>query len=243
MARYSSASWRPLPENANQGPMKPTQVILHSAVGSGSLYNFFNGRSNLECHFWVGLKGTVEQYMSTTVEADANFKANPRAISIETADNGHPDSFEWTSEQIAAIAKILVWANLVHHIPLAKCSDWDKPGIGYHTMFGAPGHWTPVAKSCPGTIRKKQFDKVLSVAKKLKSPGPDITVISFEIDATTTNQAAVKRVQKLVDVEVDGVFGPKTEKALKAWQRKHNLTPDGVFGQKSAKTAGFIWAG
>ena len=29
-------------------------------------------------------------------------------------------------------------------------------GIGWHVMFGAPGPWTPVAKSCPGPARVAQ---------------------------------------------------------------------------------------
>lgn len=42
---------------------------------------------------------------------------------------------------------------------------------------------------------------------------------------------AVKEIQRLIGVSpADGVFGPGTEAAVKAWQAKNGLTPDGVVG-------------
>lgn len=44
---------------------------------------------------------------------------------------------------------------------------------------------------------------------------------------------AVKELQRaLGGIAVDGVFGAKTEDAVKAWQRLHKLTADGVAGPK-----------
>ncbi|NQV00087.1 MAG: peptidoglycan-binding protein, partial [Parcubacteria group bacterium] len=37
--------------------------------------------------------------------------------------------------------------------------------------------------------------------------------------------------QGLLDDIADGIFGPITEAATKAFQRKHNLFPDGIVGQ------------
>jgi len=31
----------------------------------------------------------------------------------------------------------------------------------------------------------------------------------------------------------DGIFGPKTEEAVKAWQKNHGLVPDGIIGPKT----------
>jgi peptidoglycan hydrolase-like protein with peptidoglycan-binding domain len=41
---------------------------------------------------------------------------------------------------------------------------------------------------------------------------------------------SVSDLQRLLGVPVDGDFGPQTERAVKAFQRKHGLTPDGVVG-------------
>lgn len=43
----------------------------------------------------------------------------------------------------------------------------------------------------------------------------------------------VKQVQAKVGVIVDGNFGPKTEAAVRAFQRAHGLVPDGIVGPKT----------
>ena len=40
----------------------------------------------------------------------------------------------------------------------------------------------------------------------------------------------VKRLQQKLGIEADGEFGPKTEEALKAYQREHKLAVDGIAG-------------
>jgi peptidoglycan hydrolase-like protein with peptidoglycan-binding domain len=40
----------------------------------------------------------------------------------------------------------------------------------------------------------------------------------------------VKRLQAKLGVEADGQFGPKTEEALKAYQKQHGLAVDGIAG-------------
>ncbi len=43
----------------------------------------------------------------------------------------------------------------------------------------------------------------------------------------------VKQMQAKLGIVSDGVFGPGTAKAVKAWQEANGLTPDGVIGPKS----------
>lgn len=43
--------------------------------------------------------------------------------------------------------------------------------------------------------------------------------------------AAVRKIQKIVGVEDDGIFGPVTRKAVKRWQKKNGLTQDGKVGK------------
>jgi putative chitinase len=42
--------------------------------------------------------------------------------------------------------------------------------------------------------------------------------------------AEVQRMQQALKIAADGVFGPGTESALKAWQRSNGLTADGIAG-------------
>lgn len=43
--------------------------------------------------------------------------------------------------------------------------------------------------------------------------------------------------QRLIDVEADGDFGPKTEAATKAWQTAHGLSADGIVGPRTIAAA------
>lgn len=43
----------------------------------------------------------------------------------------------------------------------------------------------------------------------------------------------VKKVQKALHLIEDGIFGPLTEEAVKAYQREHNLKIDGIVGDKT----------
>lgn len=177
MARYPSGVWRPLREADDQPTMIATQVILHSAVdapGPTSLFGYFNRADvDLESHFYVALDGKVEQYVDTGHTADANRTANVRAISIETEDDGNPDQRPWSERQIAALVRLVDWCCRTHGIPRRIVRAHDAPGIGWHSMFGAPSKWTPVAgKTCPGRSRIAQIPGLVRAVVALDAPTP-----------------------------------------------------------------------
>jgi len=149
-----------IPPGSNDPRIKARAAIVHVADMLGpSLYEFFRDRSGgIESHFYIRLDGTLEQYRDTDYQADANLDANDFAISIETEGKA---AGKWTDAQLVTLKRLFTWLHQVEDIPLRKIQHWDGAGIGYHTLFGAPSHWTPVAKSCPGPERKVQFDEVL----------------------------------------------------------------------------------
>ena len=180
-----------LPESHTQPGIVPRIAILHSAASRGSLYNFFRNSSNLESHFWVSEAGRIEQYVDTNVRADANLDANGFAISIETESS--PSATErWAPAQAAALVRLLDWICDEHRMPRRLTPTWDGSGIGYHIQFGAPGPWTPVAKSCPGPARIVQArnEIIPAVAAYATQPAPgeltvsDITAILAKIAET-----------------------------------------------------------
>lgn len=156
------AAVRLLPENYQQRRIRPIGLIFHSIVGSAeAAYGKFLNSSTLESTFIVRKDGGIIQLMDTTVQADANYLANTLYGSVETEDNGHPDIDPWTEPQLQALIKIGLFYHHTHGVPITRVRYHGDPGIGYHTMFGAPGPWTPVAKSCPGRARIAQFDRLL----------------------------------------------------------------------------------
>lgn len=160
MSIYPRAVRKLIAPGDNDPRITPRVAILHVDAGNASsLFDFFKFRSGgIESHFFIKRDGTCEQYRDTSWEADANYLANPFAVSIETQGFG---SGTWTDPQLNAIKSLLVWLHTDHAIPLVKCPKWDGAGVGYHVQFGAPGKWTPYAKSCPGPARIAQFENVL----------------------------------------------------------------------------------
>lgn len=151
-----------IPPPSNDPPIKPRVAILHVDAGNAfSLYDFFRNRSGgIESHFHVRKDGVIEQYRNIFWQADANRSANDFAVSIETQGLG---AGTWNDAQMASIKRLLIWLNEETDgaIPLRKVDAWNGSGIGYHVQFGAPGPWTPVAKSCPGPDRVRQYHDVI----------------------------------------------------------------------------------
>jgi hypothetical protein len=160
MAWCPFAIHKPLSENHWQGSITPRAVILHTAVsGASSLFGFFQNNSNLESHFYVRNDGTIEQYMDTGIRADANKNANDFAVSIETQDDRVIKP--WTAQQVDALVRLVSWICNVHGIAKRQIPSAYGEGIGWHVQFGAPGPWTPVSKSCPGSPRIEQTKNVI----------------------------------------------------------------------------------
>ena len=184
MALYPKAVLRLIDPGANDPAIEVVGAILHVDAGNArTLFDFFRLRSGgIESHFHIALDGTVEQYRDTGYEADANLKANSfwaggkrkGFVSVETQGFGNG---RWTAAQLAAIKELLLWLSETHGFPLRVCPGPFDQGVGFHTLFGAPSAWTPVAKSCPGPKRIAQFTKVLvpwfdEVGKPLEQPLP-----------------------------------------------------------------------
>jgi hypothetical protein len=169
MARYPAAAWRPLPEADREPLITATQVILHTAVAkASSLYGYFSRADvTVESHFYVNQTG-VEQYVDTARQADANRNANVRAISIESWDNADPEHTPWTETQMDLLVDLVAWSCRTHGIPVVKCAGPNGPGIGWHSMWGAPSPWTPVpGKTCPGGPRIAQMPELIARVRAL----------------------------------------------------------------------------
>lgn len=195
------ATHRLLPESETQPVIKPRAVILHSAAGRGSLYEFFRTGSNLESHFWVASNGKIEQYIDTQVRADANLNANGFAISVETESS--PQATErWTPAQAEAIVRLVSWCCETHGIPRQQIPTWDGAGIGWHIMFGSPGPWTPVAKSCPGPARVAQArDEIIPAVAAGGAPTPQPPKDWFDM-------ATEAELRKIIGEELDKRLDP-----------------------------------
>jgi hypothetical protein len=142
-----------LPEWRSQPRITPVLIIDHSIVGSAlGAWWYFHDSTGIESHFIVrgrrsgSADGHIWQLMDTDRQADANWQANNKAISIETEDDGDPNTQPWTTAQLQS----LIWlhnklASIYPTIRRREATDCDGPGLGYHSKLGAPSCWTPVA--------------------------------------------------------------------------------------------------
>lgn len=170
MAWYPLAKKRVIAPGPNDPPIQIIGAILHVDAGnSPDLYEYFSSSAanGVESHFHIPKAGPVIQMRDTHYEADANLKGNSF-----TASNGQRYGYasietqglekgEWNAHQVANIKAVLKWLSETHNFPLRRCKSPTHPGVGFHIMFGAPGAWTPVSKSCPGPDRIRQFEQVL----------------------------------------------------------------------------------
>lgn len=178
MALYSGAVKELIAPGVNDPRITAVGVILHTDAGNvGDLHDYFNGPSGgIESHFHIPKSKPVLQYRDTAYEADANFHGNSFVINGErlgfiSVETQGLASDPWNDYQLAEIKKLILWAKSVHpRILLRVCPAWNAAGIGYHTLFGSPGPWTPVAKSCPGPLRIAQFNSVLVPWFKTATP-------------------------------------------------------------------------
>lgn len=165
---YPGAMWRPLPEDQTQPIIAPTQLIFHTGVDgrlTTTLYNYWNSSGiNLESHGYVQQGGGFEQYMRCNRRADANAKANPRAISVETwdgwASTGQPGevAIPWNDAQLVSLLLFADWACTTYGIPRRLAPAWDAPGIGPHRLYP---EWAVSGTACPGTPRFRQVTDII----------------------------------------------------------------------------------
>ena len=64
--------------------------------------------------------------------------------------------------------------------------------------------------------------------------------MDFDIVKLGSKGAWVTKLQDALEIEADGIFGPKTESTLKAFQEANGLEPDGIAGRNTYRALGLI---
>jgi peptidoglycan hydrolase-like protein with peptidoglycan-binding domain len=124
----------------------------------------------------------------------------------------------------------------VQHFLITEC--------GAQIMF----HREHASKTCPGTgidqgefikqvVNYNQSVKAAELPKQPTTQSPPVTnsVVPYpgHLIKRGSKGKNVERVQRAVGVTADGIFGPNTERAVKAYQSRHGLVADGLVGPKS----------
>lgn len=128
-------------------------LILHTNGGgtdNGSLYGWFSRPGNdISSHFQVAKDGTIEQYVDTKHQAYAQYSGNEFGVSVETEDDGHPET-PWTAAQLRSINRLAKWLGC----PPVVSPDGKGGGIGWHSLYA---DWNRSGHNCPGSVRVAQI--------------------------------------------------------------------------------------
>jgi peptidoglycan hydrolase-like protein with peptidoglycan-binding domain len=108
----------------------------------------------------------------------------------------------------------------------AKKGDWTGAGIA--GLSGAlsliPGFgWIPAAAL-----------DMFNLGRDLRGP----TASSQGAMQHPVQNGSIAKLQSVIGTEPDGIFGPKSQAALKVWQQKKGITVDGIPGPETFKAAG-----
>lgn len=168
--------------------------ILH--VDAGNAYNlrdWFDGPSGgIESHLHIPKNAHTFQYRDLFYEADANYRANPFAMSVETQGYG---SGTWNDDQLAEIKRIMLYSanNPAIGIPLRKPKHWRDSGWGYHTMFP---EWHPEPKSCPGRERIEQYHDILVPWMARAKENPKMATDDLILNSVERSRLANNRLEE-----------------------------------------------
>jgi peptidoglycan hydrolase-like protein with peptidoglycan-binding domain len=182
----------------------------------GTFFVVAAGRAN---HAGPGSFTFTENAISRTIE-----NGNTNFIGIEAENTGQTTD-PWPPKQLDAYQRGV--AAILKHI--RRGSEFC---IGHK-------EWAPGRKPDPSF---KMGDFRTEVAKILSGEAPTPVLIPAVETGVPNGRPTLRRgmmgeltkqVQAKVGVTVDGNFGPKTEAAVRAFQRAHDLFPDGIVGPKT----------
>jgi len=142
-------------------------------------------------------------------------------------------------------------------LKVGKKTEWPQPGDivvfwrkEINSLFGHVGFFLGYSKSgksiyCLGgnqndevNIQTFPLDRIIEFRSLTDELDENLTIPTGYLRKGDSNEN-VKLLQKILirldylSGTADGVFGPKTELALKAFQKKNNITKDGIYGSQS----------
>lgn len=111
----------------------------------------------------------------------------------------------------------------------------------YDVYKRAGNKWRPWSTYTNDTYLRYMERAKAAVEAPTPAPSPSAYVLRRFLQYWKPMQRGddVIRVQRKVNVDDDGIFGPLTRNAVMLWQRRHNLVADGVVGPKTAKSFGW----
>ncbi|MFG2841037.1 peptidoglycan-binding protein [Streptomyces zaomyceticus] len=202
-------------------------VVIHVTQGSyaGSISWFQNPSSNVSAHYVI--RSSDGQVTQTVRDKDTAYHARSgNAYSVGIEHEGYVDNPAWFTDAMyrssAALTRHLadkygIPKDRAHIVGHSEVPDND------HTDPGPNWNWTYYMQLVGGST---------GVPVNLDFPAYD-TLRSGSTGPQVAAAQALLNAQGFAAGTADGVFGTKTETAVKAFQGARGLSPDGVVGRQS----------
>lgn len=222
-------------------------TIHHTAgiVDIEDLYRLMNGTSRqVSSHYGIGNDGRIGQYVDekNTAWTNGNWVSNCTSVTIETSNC--KTGGKWLVSDKALNSLIKLVADIGYRNNLGKLVP--KHNVQWHSLI--------VATTCPGDYLRSKMSYIckeankINEARKKETPKkyytgtyPKLPLRRYFKKGDKGQQ--VKYLQMFLNwavnskLEVDGIIGDKTIKAVKSFQNKTGLEADGLFGSKSLAKA------
>lgn len=234
-------------EDRGRGDVREIQgVICHhtstNVLGSNmpTLHTLIHGRSDLRgplSQLGLGRDGTY--YVIAAGRSNhagegiwmGLTNGNAHFLGIEAENTGRSNDFPWPEVQLDAYHRGV--AAILNHI-----------GRSAEFCAGHREYALPRGRKPDPIFEMDKFRSVVTNILNGTRPQPG-QIPSVEPGGSPGNPQGratlrrgasgelVKLIQKKIKVHPDGHFGPKTEAAIRTFQRENNLVPDGIVGPKT----------
>lgn len=221
---------------------------VHTAEGAKDelgLGNFFRNNGGGSSNAGIGQDGGYASYVNYADTAWTNPPLNEESDTVELCAFARWTREEWLARPalLDTLGRWLAWRCAVRGIPVVLLSADDlragKSGIVMHRtvndVYKRSSHWDP-GYNLP-------WDVVMGIAQGSAS----VPVQPAPVPVTTDwagfynggwSVAWIKKTQQKLNrlgygLEADGIRGPKTQDAIKDFQRKYGLDPDASPGAKT----------
>ena len=214
-------------------------TIHHTAVVNASLQaigNGFSGSRVASANYGIDSDGNVgmyveEQYRAITSSNTAN---DSKAVTIEVMNCKGSPNWEVSDKALAALIELCV--DICKRNGIAKLSyTGDKSGnLTRHNMFAAT--------TCPGPYLQGKFPYIVTeVNRRLSAEKKGDYTMEMRNLETGCAGEDVRALQILLmgrgydcgNAGADGVFGSKTDTAVRNYQKDKGLAVDGIAGKNT----------
>ena len=230
-----------------RGGAKIDKIFVHHMAGiltAEQCGNVFKTRE-ASAHYGIDNKGRVGQYVleENTAWHCANKSYNQRSIGIELSnDAGASGNWHVSDKVIAKCIELIVDICKRNNIKTINYTGNLNGNLCMHTWLAAT--------ACPGPYLKTKFKYIAEQVNKKLGNSTSTTPTKVKKAYTGTlptknlrngsSGQQVKYLQKFLNwydpknkLDVDGRFGPLTEKAVKKFQSNMGIDVDGIVGPQT----------